>query len=376
MRVLYVTSGVAPHVLGGMQAVARMHVEGLARRSVDLAIVHSTGQEAVPKGDLPGREYPLAWPASRGIERWTPGHYVWELQRYSRLVAGIINGEKPDVVYAEGPLVHHSLMSAAESCPPVVFHPHGLEMFQDLGHWLQNLRSRPLRGIVRTHAQRSAIVISQGGKLTTILSRDCGTDLRNIRVLPNALNESELCERPRVLEGVARFLFVGRQEPRKGLPVLLRAMDQLPKAQLEIVGPPQPFTGSDKLATVVWHGAVRDRAALDRIFSRCHFLVLPSFAEGLPTVLLEAMARGLPVIASDVGAVSEIVRQPENGWLLEPGSASELAAVMQRAGELGAERYHAMSVAALATIRGRFLHEQVGDALLGVLGEAAAKGHE
>src|SRR5690606_33030212 len=56
---------------------------------------------------------------------------------------------------------------------------------------------------------------------------------------------------------------------------------------------------------------------------QCNVLVCPSFSEGMPTVILEAMARGLTVVASDVGAVSELVTE-ETGWLVEPGNMAQL----------------------------------------------------
>jgi glycosyltransferase involved in cell wall biosynthesis len=54
-------------------------------------------------------------------------------------------------------------------------------------------------------------------------------------------------------------------------------------------------------------------------------LILPSYTEGLPLVLLEAMSQGLAVIASDVGGISEIVRDGETGLLFEAGNAVALA---------------------------------------------------
>jgi glycosyltransferase involved in cell wall biosynthesis len=57
-------------------------------------------------------------------------------------------------------------------------------------------------------------------------------------------------------------------------------------------------------------------------------LVLPSFAEGLPVVIMEAMALRRPVLTTYVAGIPELVRQGENGWLFPAGAVSELAAAL------------------------------------------------
>lgn len=61
----------------------------------------------------------------------------------------------------------------------------------------------------------------------------------------------------------------------------------------------------------------------------CRALVLPSFAEGLPIVIMEAMAAGRPVLTTYVAGIPELVRPGENGWLIPPGSVDELVAAME-----------------------------------------------
>jgi colanic acid/amylovoran biosynthesis glycosyltransferase len=59
-------------------------------------------------------------------------------------------------------------------------------------------------------------------------------------------------------------------------------------------------------------------------------LVLPSFAEGLPVVLMEAMALRRPVLTTYVGGIPELVEPGKNGWLVPPGSLEALAAAIQQ----------------------------------------------
>ena len=371
MRILYVTSGIAPFRLGGMQAVARMHVEGLAARGVDVAVVHpGPAADPVAEGQrLPGRVHVLTWPRLRGLRGRIPGHYTHELRKYSQMVLGVVQQEQPNVVYADGPLLHALLTASPPHRTPTVFHPHGLEMFQDLGALVDNLRSRPLRALTRLHCRRATIVISQGGLLNDLITGACGATSSQVREVPNALHESSVVCQPATKETPVRFLFVGRDEPRKGLRVLLHALPQISGAELHIVGPHRAVHSKATEGTT-WHGEVRERTRLWDIFDSCHYLVLPSFAEGMPTVLLEAMARGLPVLASNVGAVSAVVEQGHTGWLLPPGNVARLIDAMTEAVALSSQEYQAMSSAALGLIRDRYLHDHACNHLLAVLREA------
>lgn len=67
-------------------------------------------------------------------------------------------------------------------------------------------------------------------------------------------------------------------------------------------------------------------------------IVLPSFAEGLPIVLMEAMARGRPVVATRVGGISELVEPGVNGWLVAPGSVDQLADALRELAEADVAR--------------------------------------
>ena len=272
------------------------------------------------------------------------------------------------MIYAEGPVIFSLLGRNGSAEFPTVFHPHGLEMFQWRIGAKSNLRSMPMRGITRDHARFATRVLTQGGHLTALLRHRCGADSERIRVLPNALRPGEIGT-PRTIEQVPhRFLFVGRSEPVKALPSLLRALRGIDQATLDVVGPHKQTGGTTEATT--WHGVIRNRAALHRVMDRCHVFVLPSLAEGMPTVVLEAMARGLPVIATDVGAVSEVVEPGRNGWLVTPGSVPALEGAMKVAMKLSSSEYEAMSQAAIDTIRDRFLSPQLGERLLGILNDA------
>ena len=138
----------------------------------------------------------------------------------------------------------------------------------------------------------------------------------------------------------ATVLFIGRLAHVKGVRVLLEAFAKCrahhPRARLRLVG-----DGPDQ-------AALRDRAAALGLSAHIEFagqlgedevaealagadmLVLPSFAEGVPVVLMEAMASRLPVIATRVGGVAELVEDGVNGLLVAPGDVAGLICAMER----------------------------------------------
>ena len=119
---------------------------------------------------------------------------------------------------------------------------------------------------------------------------------------------------------------VGRNDPVKGFSVLLEALQLLDEPiEVHFVGNWPEIKSTHHNLT--YHGVVRDRCHLKDVMESCDVLLLPSLSEGMPTVILEAAARGVVSVASDVGAVSEIV-PPEN--LLEPGSVKSLKEMIQK----------------------------------------------
>ncbi len=134
--------------------------------------------------------------------------------------------------------------------------------------------------------------------------------------------------------GEGAFLFVGRLVAYKGLDTLFDALGRVPEARLDIVGD-GPLR--DRLARRVRDerlahrvrllGEVSD-AQLVRLLGTSRALVLPSRdqSETFGLSLLEAMAAGLPLIASDLPTgVRDLVRPGQTGWLAAPGDPAELA---------------------------------------------------
>ncbi len=155
---------------------------------------------------------------------------------------------------------------------------------------------------------------------------------------------------------VRRFVCVGRLSPEKGQFVLIDALGELRRqgvdAELVLAGDGElrpeierhcAARGVTDLVRITgWISGARVRQEIEA--SRA--LVLSSFAEGLPVVLMEAMACSRPVIATHVAGVPELVRHGQDGWLVAPGNAIELAAAMRRCLDADVQQLQAMGAAA------------------------------
>ncbi len=147
----------------------------------------------------------------------------------------------------------------------------------------------------------------------------------------------------------------GRLRPEKGHRFLIEAFARvgptLPEARLLVVGDGSLAGELKALAEklglgerVVFTGFRRD---IPRVLAALDLFVLPSISEGLGTAVLEAAAAGVPVIASDVGGVPDILGRQERGRLVPPGDAAALAeAILQWAADRAGARRRAEAAAA------------------------------
>ena len=131
-----------------------------------------------------------------------------------------------------------------------------------------------------------------------------------------------------------RLLFVGRLAAVKGLPMLLESMATLKKTRPEVTltvvgdGPDRAMLEAQathlRLARQVSIDGYQSQSAVREYLQETDVFVLPSFAEGVPVVLMEAMMSGVPVVATQIAGVSELVEDGVNGYLVPPSSADDL----------------------------------------------------
>ncbi|HEY4591394.1 MAG TPA: glycosyltransferase family 4 protein, partial [Thermoanaerobaculia bacterium] len=151
---------------------------------------------------------------------------------------------------------------------------------------------------------------------------------------------------------------------RKGVEVLLEALRKIPGAVLRIAGDGEHRAALERAAAdlgpAVAFLGTRDAAQVRTLLRGAAALVVPSIYEGMPLVVLEAMAAGVPVVASAVSGIPEVVVDGETGWLVPPEDPEALARALaevladpgeaRRRGEAGrrrvAERYRPAVAAA------------------------------
>ncbi|TVR37933.1 MAG: glycosyltransferase family 1 protein [Cryomorphaceae bacterium] len=365
MKIALLTDGIFPDVMGGMQKHSYFLARFLSRSGVEVDLYYTSpdsSRETIQSRyteDEKSRIYfhRVEFPKSIRL----PGHYVRSSWKYSQqLYRLFLKNEPPDLIYAQG-LTCWAFAGAKQRGKlntPLLSNLHGLEMFQPALTTRTKLEQKLLRGPARFIILHSDYCYSLGGKLTEIL----GAFVPQNRIIVQSIGlDSKWLSTESSTEKkdnrITRFVFVGRNEARKGLQYLFEASKYLDNhyAHIDFVGPiPPQEQVSSPLHT--FHGAVSDEERLKQILDGCDVLLCPSLAEGMPTVILEAMARGLAVIASDVGAVAELVNT-KTGWLIKPGRVDELAAAMKDAcTDLALSQKKS---AAQQLIRSRFTWEKV-----------------
>jgi glycosyltransferase involved in cell wall biosynthesis len=196
--------------------------------------------------------------------------------------------------------------------------------------WTHRLLT-PLRRMILKYSRK---VVANSDGLKQLTER---ADPYPACVISSGVDSGYFCPgEPGPDEGGFRVLFVGRFHAQKNLVALVEQFDVAAgkvgcKAmRLDLVGDgPQHAEVEAKIAELGLHDQVAllgwlPRDALLKVYRRADCLVNPSIGEGLPNVVLEAMACGLPVIASQVAGNDTLVKHRENGLLFDVGRPAEL----------------------------------------------------
>jgi alpha-maltose-1-phosphate synthase len=155
-----------------------------------------------------------------------------------------------------------------------------------------------------------------------------GIDSDKIKTLPLGVDLRDFRFVPRANSGRFRILFVGGIGQRKGIKYLLEAYKKIrgPGIELILAGP----MGASERPLAQYRGMFQyvgrlDQKAVVEEMHKAHVLVLPSVFEGFGLVIPEAMATGMPVIASTHSIGPEIIREGREGFVLEPDDVDGLA---------------------------------------------------
>lgn len=195
---------------------------------------------------------------------------------------------------------------------------------------------------------------------------------KNATLIPNSIpadkfkHATQRGQREKPIIGSA-----GRLDKQKGFHILVEAAHRVLQDGLDMefvlagAGPKRNF-----LEAKISEFGIRDRFRLigfiedmPTFFAEIDVFVLPSLTEGLPVVLLEAMASSLPVVASKVGGIPDILEDGKNGIFVPPGNSSELASAIKRLAE-DARLRDELGRNAFSTLQGRFsVGKMAGDTI-------------
>ena len=210
----------------------------------------------------------------------------------------------------------------------------------------ENRKIRLYNRLERWLLRRADAAITVSPRLYATVSALRGRRRPTFLIL-NAVDEQELVadvggaevrRRLGIAPGIPVLGVLGRLSPEKGQDLLLKAfagaLRVRPEATMLVVGD-GPEAGSLKAQTRALGIEARVRfcghqSAIRDYLEALDLLVLPSRSEGLPNVVLEAMCVGVPVLATDVGGVREIIEDGMNGWIVPPGDAEALESAIVR----------------------------------------------
>jgi len=332
MRICLPT-GIFPPDIGGPASYVPRIARALTERG------HTV--EVITLSDAPHEDgqYPFAMRRiPRGMAR---------LPRMARTITAIARGaRRAEVIYANGLFIEAVLARAIVRRPLVMkvvgdwaweratLNHRTSDSLDDFQRRHQHVRDEAVKRLRAGVTRRATRVIVPSRHLADVVA-SWGVARESIDVIYNA---PDLAATQRVnlppFEG-RTVVTVGRLIPLKRVDALFRAIKELPQTRLIVAGDGPLRTALEREAAqlglgsrAVFLGAV-SREAVAGLLQNSDLFVLNSTHEGLPHIVLEALAAGTPVLATRVGGTPEIVEHGVSGWLIPSGNEAELGRAMR-----------------------------------------------
>jgi glycosyltransferase involved in cell wall biosynthesis len=290
------------------------------------------------------------------------------LPRIGRLVT-MLRQWRPDILHSH--MVHANLLASA------------LRPFAPVKALVATIHSINDGGPIRMAAYRASSAMVDRFTIISRLAAERYVGIgavpaRLVEVIPNAVDVDAFRKVPEARLSVRAelgigdefvWIAVGRFELAKDYPTMIAAFAQLaarrPRSRLLLVGKGslQPDV-EERVRAADLDGRVRFlgvRRDVTRLLSAADGYVLSSAWEGMPVVLLEAAAAELPIVATRVGGIAEVVEDGRTGVLVPPGDPSALAQAMERIEGSSPEGRTAMGVRGRELIERRYATRQVMD---------------
>lgn len=376
MKILLLTDGITPYAMGGMQKHSANLAKYLTLAGVEVTLVHCVAREKeIPSDDevnsvlFSGQHkldkiIGLKFPSMGKV----PGHYLKESYQYSEMVFAKVKDELDsyDFIYAKGfsawKLLHKK--SKGMKIPPVGVKFHGYEMFQKPPSFRAKIERLFLRKPVKWNTLNSDFVFSYGAKITELI-RELGVGDDKIISIPSGIDNAWIRQSKLRVNSPIRFVFLGRYERRKGVEELNDILNDIienNEFEFHFIGP-IPKDKQIESKKIVYHGVVQDKEKLTGLLDDGDVLVCPSHSEGMPNVILEGMARGMAVIATDVGAVRLLVSE-KVGVLLKEIDKEELKQAILSLTLIEPLKLLEMKMNSLELVRSEYKWEHISELLV------------
>jgi len=328
MKILYVVTGAE---FGG----ASLHVLQLMKHMVSEG--HEVGLVAAPEPRLMEEAKKL------GVKVFPNPHFVrpvrpWKDFRALWPVFRAIRQFDPDIVHAHSTKAGYAARFACAILrKPVIFTAHGWAFTEGRSFLVRHL----LALAERLAAKVTAKIICVSGYDRDLALRWKVARPEQLVVIHNGIDPQPFLEadgaslrREQGLEKATVLTFVGRLAPPKDLLTLLEAVKKLPESVLLVIGDgelrPQVERSIRELGLVDRVRLLGQRSDIPQILAASDIFVLSSRWEGLPYTIIEAMMAGLPVVATRVGGVPELVEDGVTGFLVPPRDPDALAEALQK----------------------------------------------
>ncbi|HEY4911107.1 MAG TPA: glycosyltransferase family 4 protein [Methylomirabilota bacterium] len=213
----------------------------------------------------------------------------------------------------------------------------GVPYVTTYGFWYGQLAKAGPRRVLKAFVERLGLRHAAAVIVTTEeLGARAASVAKRVELIPNGVDTTHFAPGPRASPaGKPRILYVGRLSPEKNLSTVIEAARHLEPGSTTILTGPGPLretlaAQAARLGVLVEFPGVIEQSKLPAVYRGANAFVLASFTEGHPKVLLEAMACGIPCVASNCAGNRSLITDGKTGLLFDPHSATALAACLKR----------------------------------------------
>ncbi|PLX27191.1 hypothetical protein C0581_03630 [Candidatus Parcubacteria bacterium] len=348
MKICIINNLYPPYARGGAEQVVKRTVEGLLKKGNEVVLITSTPDE---EGVEEQKNLKIYRTRPRNIFFYTQAHkhdifsrslwHVIDMFNFSvsKEVKRILTWEKPDIVHT------HNLMGLSFLIPGTirslgirhVHTVHDVQLVEPSGIILKTRENswrytgfptQVYTWIMKKLLGSPEVVISPSQFLLDFYKTRGFFEKSNTTLLRNPLTLTFERSKSEKKDKEFNFLYLGQVEEHKGVFLFAEAFRDIQNAKLHIAGDGSKLEELKKLTkgndNVTYYGRV-ERDKLPELFSNMDVTVVPSLCyENSPTVIFESLYFGVPVLASRIEGIAELIEEGENGFTFEAGDTTSL----------------------------------------------------